>query len=878
MANGRSVWRPVGVALALLAVLMLFLGYASAARVQRLPLEVTPRHYTLSFAPDLAAERFRGDAAIRVSFREPLTRIVLHAVDLDIDRAIVRAHGTMHRVAVSTQPDAETITLDLAAPLPPSEAEVVVSYTGPLRDDLRGLYISRAHGRKYAVTQLEATDARRLFPSFDEPRYKATFDIRVTAPPGDTVISNAPLETVTVDGDDGRRRFDFATTLPMSTYLVAIAVGDFECAERKVGSTPLRVCATPGGQQLSGFALDAATVALRYFNDYFDYDYPFQKLDLVAIPDFAAGAMENTGAAFFRESLLLVAPDAAVAVKKRAATVIAHELAHMWFGNLVTMRWWDDLWLNEGFATWMETKALAAWRPEWDLELDERQGVDRAMTIDSRGNKRAIRAVAETPAQIEALFDAITYEKAAAVIGMTERFVGEDRWRSGVNAYLSQFRYANASAEDFWNTMARDTGRPVDRIMRSFVTTAGVPLVNVATACRGADTAVTLSQRPFSTRSATSAPSLWTIPVCLETRGDAKADSCHVLDRASLTVTLPGCARWVVGNDNAEGYYRTQHDRAALERLIRANAELASEERLMLITDMWALWRAGLEFVGPLLQLTRALAADVREPEVIAALGARLHFMHEYLTTSASKPLFERWVADLFAGALTASMRLEADSETALTRRAALIGIVGAIGRDAELLRLAKREVDFYLSGQHPGLQTELLDAYVALAALDGGAQLYDRYRERAERSRTPEERYRYLFALAAFRSEALARRTFDYALSPEVRGQDRALLIGRLFANPVARHAIWLPLQRQWAEVQRRLGSFSSAGIIVDALGNFCSHERAAEVRTLLTVPPMPGLESRAEQTIETIEQCAELTEGQRSALASAIESPQRR
>lgn len=872
MLDRTFTFRAILISVALLCVLILLLSFTSSIQAQRLSPLAVPEHYVLTVAPDLGTERFSGTVVIRVRFQQALSRVVLHAVDLDIEGAVVRSGGVTHRVTVSSQRDAETITLSFAAPLPPPVAEVTVSYSGPLRGDLRGFYVSRANGRKYAVTQLEATDARRLFPSFDEPRYKATFDIRVIAPNGDTVISNAPLESITAAGKNGSRQFDFATTLPMSTYLVAIALGDFECAERKVGSTPLRVCATPANRQLTGFALDAGTVALHYFNEYFDIDYPFQKLDLVAIPDFAAGAMENTGAAFFRESLLLVSDQAAVDVKKRAATVIAHELAHMWFGNLVTMRWWDDLWLNEGFATWMETKALMTWQPAWDLELDERQAVDRAMTIDARRGSRPVRAAAEKPAEIDALFDAITYDKAAAVIGMAERFVGEDRWRIGVNAYISQFRYANASAEEFWSIMTARTGQPVDRIMRSFVLQPGVPLVTIETACQGADTAVTMSQRPFSTSAAPPPAARWTIPVCLETRGDADADACHLLDSASRTVTLPGCGRWVIGNDNAEGYYRTQHGGGALDRLARANAELAADERLMLVTDTWALWRAGATLVEPLLQLTRALAADIREPAVISALGVRLQFLHEYVTTSVSRPRFERWVVEQFEQAWTASARLDPDSQTAWQRRAALIGIVGAVGRDPALLQLARREVDDYLSRRSAGLPTELLDAYVGLAALDGDARLHEHYRNRAESAPTPEDRYRYLFALTGFRSEALALKTMDYALSANVRGQDRALLIGRLLANPTARHVIWPQIQERWHEIVGQLGSFGGAGIIVDALGNFCTTDRAKEVRTFLAAHLLPGLDARVEQTTGTIEQCAALVEGQRAALAAAI------
>jgi aminopeptidase N len=824
----------------------------------------------------MQAERFLGSVAIRIRFSGPITRIVLNAVGLEIDRAIVTSGGVTQRAAVAAGPTDQTITVNLSAPIPPPSAELTIVYRGRFGTDLRGFYLSRANGRTYAVTQLEATDARRMFPCFDEPEYKATFDMHVIARAGETVISNAPLEAVRPAREPGTREFDFATTLPMPTYLVAVAVGDFECVNGPSPRTPLRVCGARGNRLLSGFALAAARAALDYYNEYFDIDYPFQKLDLVAIPDFAAGAMENTGAVFFRESLLLVADDATAAIKKRAAMVIAHEIAHMWFGNLVTMSWWNDLWLNEGFASWMETKALAAWKPEWDLEIDERQALNRALTIDARAETRPVRAPVDSPADIDAAFDAITYEKAAAILGMTERFTGQDRWRAGINAYLGQFKYGNATAENFWGTMTRVTGLPVDRIMTDFVTQPGVPLVSVETACRGGDTVVSLSQEPFMATAA-SMPQRWTIPVCLETRGDARADACYLLDRPSMTVTLTGCARAVVGNDGGEGYYRTRHGPDAWRRLIAANAELGGDERLMLLDDTWALFRAGMSSVRSVLDMTRAFGTDIRDAQVLSALGVRLQFLHEYIAGDEVRPSFEQWVQRLFRPALTESKRLGGPSESALRRRSALLGIAGMVGRDPAVLDEARREVEGFLSGRNARLPAELLDAYVGLAAINGDDALYTAYVNRTESARDPEERYRYLFALAGFGDEAQIARTFAYALSPAVRPQDRALLIGRLLANPRARDLTWRQIQRQWPQIQQQLGAFGGTGSIIDALGAFCSAPRAAEVRDFFAAHPVPGRARSVSQTVATIEACAALSRQQQDDLAAALQTAPR-
>ncbi len=847
----------------------------STATAQRLPVAVIPEHYRLSFTPDLEREEFRGETTIRVRVTAPTTRIVLNAADLRILTATVDAGGTSFPTAVSTDQATHTLTLTVDQPIA-GPAAIRIVYTAPLNRDLRGFYISEANNRKYAVTQLEATDARRMFPSFDEPRFKATFDIAATVAAHDTAISNGAVESISPGPSAGTRTFDFATTKPMSTYLVALAVGDFVCRRGTAGDTPLGVCARPGHEPLMAFAMEAARATLDYMNAYFAIDYPFGKLDLVAIPDFAAGAMENTGAVFFREALLLVGPDAGLTARKRVVTVIAHELAHMWFGNLVTMQWWDDLWLNEGFATWMETKAVAAWQPGWDLELDDVLATQSVMAEDARHATRAIRTAAETPAEIEALFDPIAYEKAAAVLGMVESFVGERPFQSAINTYLDQHQYANATAEDFWTTATRATSKPVERIMKTFVDRPGVPMVGLETACNADHLLVALTQAPFAAP-ASSAFDPWVIPVCLETRGDARADACYLLDNTMMTVKLPGCSRWVVGNDGAEGYYRTRHGRDALQRLIRANAELAADERLMLIADQWALLRAGVADLQSFLMVARAFAADAREPAVVLALGARLQFIREYLTDAQTRASFERWVREQFAPTLRAATRLTAETDTQRARRAALLGVVGAVGRDPGVIADAARTVRAHVTGDAPErLPAELLDAYVGLAALSGGRDLYDLYRARVDAASSPEDRYRFFYALAAFREEPLIRRTIAYALSPEVRAQDRASLLVRLLANPVARPIAWQAIQDAWQDLQSGLGAFGGTLRIIQGLDAFCDQQHAADIKAFFTQHPVPGSQRALAQTLEDIERCASVAQQQRPGVLGALPSRQ--
>ncbi len=390
--------KPAVVAIAILAV-------ASSALAQRLPAGVVPIHYDISVAPDLAAAAFTGDVTIRVSLSKPSSRIVLNAAEITFKDVRITAGGITQTATVTLDAKNEQAVFSVPRAVPAGEAQIAIRYDGILNDDLRGLYLSKANNRRYAVTQLEATDARRMFPSFDEPAFKATYALSATIDAGDHAISNGAVVSDTPGPGAGKHTLRFETTPKMSTYLVALAVGDFECRGGTADGIPVRICATPDKKALTGFALEATQAIVQYFNDYYTITYPFKKLDIVAVPDFAAGAMENTAAIFYREALLLADDNASLPVRKSIAEVLAHEIAHQWFGNLVTMQWWDDIWLNEGFANWAMSKPLKAWRPDWHVELDEIEDNHVAMGLDSlrstrpgprqghddRRNRRAVR-------------------------------------------------------------------------------------------------------------------------------------------------------------------------------------------------------------------------------------------------------------------------------------------------------------------------------------------------------------------------------------------------------------------------------------------------------------------------------------------------------
>ena len=846
------------------ALLILLAPYAALA--QRLPDTVVPIHYDITVAPDLAAAKFTGEETIRVRIARPLSAITLNAAEIAFGDVVVRAGGQMHKATVALDAEKEQATFTVPAPLQAGEAEIHVKYTGILNNDLRGLYLSQANKRRYAVTQLEATDARRMFPSFDEPAFKATFSLTAIIDKGDSAISNGAVLSDTPGPGADKHTLKFDTTPKMSTYLVALAVGDFVCNEGTADGIPVRICSTPDKKGLTSFALESTQQILKYLNSYYSIRYPFKKLDIVAVPDFAAGAMENTAAIFYRETFLLADDSASIGTRKTIAAVLAHEIAHQWFGNVVTMQWWDDLWLNEGFANWMMSKPVRAWKPEWHVELDEVADNQQAMGLDALQSTRPIRARAETPAQINELFDPIAYEKGAAVLRMIEAWVGEEPFRKGVNAYIERFQYSNARAEDFWGTLAKTTGQPVDRVMQTFVDQPGVPLVAAAVTCgAGGRAEVVLTQERYVRDAAvTKGSQVWQIPVCL--RGSQGQTVCDVLDAPRETLALDACPEWLIANAGARGYYRTALGAEAVRRLADYVAPLAPAERMTLLSDEWALVRASRHDIGVFLDLAGGFRAE-RSDAVTQALTGPLGTIGEYIAAPAAQPKFRAWVAALLRPALDA-VGLEpraGEPDEARELRATLTRALGFTARDAKVLAHARtlvaRELD-----QPGSVEPTLLNVVVPLAALDGDSALYERYLGRARAAADPEEKYRFLYALAGFSDPALVRRTMDLILGPDVRSQDSKIFLGFMLRSPDSRQLAWELVRARWPELQKK--DATGNAYVVNSLGTFCDPETAKGITAFFAANKAPDAERSLRQTLERINSCSALVAAQRPAL----------
>jgi aminopeptidase N len=854
-----------------LGVVFTLLAAPQYAVAQRLPTAVVPSHYDLTIDVNLAAATFKGEETIRVDVKTPTADVTLNAAEIRFESVTIDAGGEQ-RATVNANDAAEQATFHVDRPLPAGAATIRIRYTGTLNDQLRGLYLSRANHRRYAVSQLEATDARRMFPCFDEPAMKATFSLTAIVDAADHAISNGAVVSDTAGPGNGRHTIRFDTTPRMSTYLVALAVGDFVCREGGADGTPIRICATPDKQPLTGFALEAAEKNLRFYNAYYAIKYPFKKLDIVAVPDFSAGAMENTAAIFYRETLLLADPKGAPErSRKLIAEVLAHEMAHQWFGDLVTMQWWDDIWLNEGFANWMETKPLRAWNASWHSELDEVIANQEALRLDALASTRAVRAKAETPAEINELFDAIAYNKGAAVLRMVEGYVGAEPFRAGVNAYLEQFQYANARAEDFWTVMTRTTGKPVDKVMSGFVDHPGAPLVSLALKCAPDGAALALTQERYrQLTQPPSAPELWDIPACV--RLPDRSGQCESLETAAGTMALASCPPWVLGNEDGRGYYRVGYP-ADMVRAIASHITTAMpSELLALLGDESALVNAGKHDVSVALDLASAFSSQRQETVMGSLIGLLDRFGRE-LTTDDSRPKYRRWVAGLLGPILTelgwTTSATDATGRKVL--RAEIIEALGEVARDPQVLAKAKTLAVQGL-GNPASIDPELRDTVVELAAIGGDRALYDRFLAASKAAKNPDEHYRYLLALARFPDPALVRRTIDLILSPDVRPQDVPGLLAVVLSAPDGHDEAWTVVRERWADLQKKVGPFLG-NPVVGALGSFCSEDRAKEVRDFFAAHPVPDAQRTLQQALERIDVCAAVRKAQAPVLAEWLD-----
>ena len=830
----------------------------------RLPLDVKPTRYRADLTVDLDAGRFQGQLAIDLVMAASLGSISVHAVDLLVKQAEIETDvGTITATAIRPDAESETLTFDFARLLPAGNATLRFDWSGKFSPGLRGLY--RAGG--LAVTQFEAADARRMFPCFDEPAFKATWQLILDdLAPGLVSISNGGILSDEPDRN-GRRRIVFAPTPPLSSYLVALIIGDLVSSETaNARGIPIRTWAVPGKRELSGFAQTAAAAVLPLLEDYFGLPYPFGKLDQIGVPNFEAGAMENAGAITFREvALLLDVATAPLAVQKRAAEVITHELAHQWFGNLVTMVWWDDLWLNEAFATWMAYKIVDAWRPEWRIWMDFEMGKGAALVLDALQSAHPIRADVRNAEEAGESFDAITYEKGGAVLRMIEGFLREDRFREGIRLYMRRHREGNATADDLWSALGDSSGQPIVEMANGWIRQMGYPLVAVAGAppTAGAKTKVTLTQRRFfadpEAREA-GPPARWMVPAVLRFRDAAGVKEQSVLLREpseEVVLEAEGEIAWCLANAGGRGFYRAKYEAPLLARLVSAIDELGPEERLGLVSDQWALVRAGQAEVAAFLDLVSGLGGE-NDHVVLEEILTRLSVIEHRHVADGDRARLHDFIAELFAASAAhlgwqPAPGASEDDETRLRRSALLRARILLARVPAAIAEAEQRFADHVEAGSR-ALDPNLLDVVVTAAARTADEARFEGLRRRVQTETDPAAKRRFLHALARVETPSLVTRSVELAMTEDVPMQDFTSYLGVLLGNRAARDAAWTLIQTRWDAVRAKADSPMLIRRLIEALSVLPERRHFEEVEAFLNAHPIEGAKQATAQTLERL------------------------
>ncbi len=826
----------------------------------RLPADVVPRHYDLYFDVDPNQGRFSGTVDIDVDVRAPVQEVVLHSVDLTLSDTSVTQGSVVSHPGPVARPDDNQVALPVS--LQVGSAHVHLAFGAPLRHDLRGLYLARTKaGDPWAATQFEATDARKAFPCFDEPAMRATFTLRVRAPSGMAVVSNTAAGADRADSRGGHT-VNFPVTEPIPTYLVALAVGRFGTVEGQAGNLPIRVITPAGQEKLATFALSVAEQVVPWYEKYTGIAFPFPKLDMVAIPEFEAGGMENAGAIFYRDSaLLLDEGKAPLWQQKRVEEVVAHEIAHQWFGDLVTMAWWDDVWLNEAFASVMEFFCVRDLRPDWPMNQQFAAAVARAKFTDSMRSTHAIHSPVADPDQAQEQFDEITYQKGEGVLAMLAHAVGEAGWRAGLHRYLISHAYGNARADDLWEAIGVASGTPITHMAQQWVDQAGHPVVEEK-ATKGDGTLVTQHRIRLSPLPAKGqpegAPEVWDIPFCTLASATAEArpdgGACPVVSDPSQVVN----GKFLFANRDGMGVYRTQYDAAGLKALTGPlrSLSLSPAERITLLTDQQALALAG-QPLAPLLEELDALAPN-RDAEVEQVMVDEMRALGEKMVASADHARFSAWVeAQLtpIAKELGWDPVTDESSQNAQLR----IAVLRALDDVASDPAVAAEAVRRLTASENGGsaLDPTMRDVILQVAARHGDARLWTDFETRMVAADEAGLRLSYLNALAAFERPELVQKTLALTLTDAIAIQNVGYAFRALFNNPQARGLAWNFVKEHFDAMKARLPPLLAGRIVVPGLGNFCTLQERDDVAAFLKDHPLRGALRASDRALESIEVC---------------------
>ena len=850
----------------------------TGADSHRLPRSVVPRRYELRMAPDLEEFTFEGRVDVDLEVMAPVSEIVLNAAELEITRAtLTDRDGTRREGTVGYRTELQRAVIVLDGWCPAGPAALSMEFTGALNDQLHGFYRSTftdvdGGSQVIATTQFEATDARRAFPCWDEPEFKAVFGVTLVTPDHLAAFSNGPEISRTRAGP-ARVAVTFADTVPISTYLVAFVIGDFEATEPvDVDGVDVRIVTPRGKLHLACYALDCAVFCLRYFRSYYGIPYPGEKIDHLAVPDFAFGAMENLGCITYRETALLTDPATATTAELgRILDVIAHELAHMWFGDLVTMKWWNGIWLNEAFASFMEMKAADAMRPEWKRWLSF-AGSERpwAYGVDCLETTRPVEFEVKSPAEANEMFDALTYGKGSATLRMLEQYLGEETFRDGVGDYLRAHAYGNTDTADLWDSLDRASGQPVGEIMDAWILQGGYPLVEVREASRG----IEITQRRHLKIPAAD-PTLWRIPV--QMRGETDGGAFHAAELVTgrrAAVDIDPRPSWVTANAGGHGFYRVGYSDRLREALLARLDRLDDLERFCLVDDAWALVESGEMAATSYLGVAAAYRGESEFVVWSAVLGG-LGTMHHHLVSDDYQDRFSHLVIELMGPTLTRLGWRPGSGESDLTRqlRGLVLGAAGRLARRRDYAELSAQTFEEWLSD--PGrVDPEVAEACLFTVAAHGDDDTYERLFSLHQNQDSPQEKLRLLRALTFVETESAVDATLGAVLDRTIRNQDASWVVGRLFRRKRTGAYAWKRAREVWSDLVSAVPRMT-ARYLVDSV-HLLSHPRVAgEAASFLSEADMPEAEKATAQALERLRSYVLLRQRETKPLASYLAEP---
>ncbi len=808
-------------------------------KAYRLPTDILPRRYDIQIDARLGREDFHGKVSIKLDIEQARDTIELHARDLKLADACLTCDGAILSGVITQDAEREMAEIRFDRPLPTGEAYLDISFDGQVSTNLEGLYLAKDGPEQCLCTQCEETDARAIFPCWDEPTFKAQFAWEITTAADATVLANGPLISTTQSEDGGSKTWLFEPTEPMSSYLVALVIGAIASTEEEdVSGTPVKVWALKGKEQMGRFAHGFTARLLPWYEDYFATPYHFDKYDQVAVPGFAAGAMENAGLVLFRQSALLMNPQTASwQAEKRIAHVVAHEFAHMWFGDLVTMKWWDDLWLNEAFAEWMAHKVVSALQPDYESWADFQASKLGALGADALESTHPIYNKVETPAEAAEMFDSITYDKGCSVMRMLENFLGEEHFRAGIRTYMREFAEGNATGADLWRHLQQASDHPVTEIMESWITQGGYPLVSVAMEQRGRDIILKLSQKRFFSdpQAKDNGNQLWQVPVVIRYENESGSyETRYLLSKAEDEVTLDvtGDLKWCYANAGEIGFYRQSLSSALLKSLLTNLNKLSPVEQMGVLGDQWALVRNGANSMTQFLDVLAALCGTDNY-SVLESVVGRLYAIESLLEDAGDENAlnkFRNWVDNTFKsqlGALGFEPK-EDESQNDAQRRVSLISAMTVLAHNEDAVKhsveWAERE-----AGNPASVNPNLGGLFVDIAAHFGDRARFDKYvqiyQQRKASSSSPQETNRYLNSFADFQQPDLVQSALDLIDRKVVPQEAIGPMLRQMLPQRHAQLAAWNYMKEHWPTI-RNLGDMWT-GFLVEASGQLPASER---------------------------------------------------